>query len=400
MAWSGRASARATAPWRAPGCAAKAIRSKAAPAKSSSTWWPSAFSACPASERERQMALVLNEEQGMLRDSVNAFLSERAPVAHLRKLRDSRDAIGFDRQLWRAFAEQGYSAILVPEAHGGLGLGAVEAGIIAEALGCTLTPSPFLSTAVLAARTLARAGSQAQQAALLPKIAAAETVIAFAVDETSKHRPDAIAARATREGTGWRLSGAKSFVLDGHVAERFIVAARTSERGLTLLLVDARAAGVQIERTLMVDAHNAARLRFDGVKIEADAVLGEADAGGAVLDEVLDLGRAIVAAQQLRAAELYIDIELTRALVLGALQAIDQNSDQDPAKAALIVAQAKAHACTTADRAVREGVQMHGGIGMTDEFDIGLYMKRARTLQELLGDAGYHADRVAAMGGY
>jgi len=374
------------------------------------------------------MALVLNEEQSMLRDSVSAFLSERAPVAHLRTLRDSRDAVGFERKLWSQFAEQGYSAILVPEAHGGLGLGAVEAGIIGEALGRTLTPSPFLSTAVLAARTLARAGSKAQQAELLPKIAAAETVIALAIDEASKHRPTAIAAKATREGSGFRLDGAKTFVLDGHVAEHFIVAARTSELGLTLLLVDPRAAGVHIERTLMVDAHNAARLRFDGVRIAADAVIGEVDAGGAVLAEVLDLGRVVVAAQLLgladtvfgitlgylkerrqfdraigefqalqhRAAELYIDIELTRALVLGALQAVDEV----PAKAALIVAQAKAHACTTADRAVREGVQMHGGIGMTDEFDIGLYMKRARTLQELLGDAGFHADRVAAMGGY
>lgn len=374
------------------------------------------------------MALVFTEEQGMLRDSVNAFLSGRAPVAHLRKLRDSRDADGFDRKLWRQFAEQGYSAILVPEAHGGLGLGAVEAGIIGEALGRTLTPTPFLSTAMLAARTLAHAGSPAQQAELLPKIAAAETVLALALDETSKHRPDAIAAKAAREGGGWRLDGAKSFVLDGHVAERFIVAARTSERGLTLLLVDARAAGVQIERTQMVDAHNAARLRFDGVRVGADALLGAADAGAAVLDQVLDLGRVVVAAQLLgiadavfertlaylkerrqfdraigefqalqhRAAELYIDIELTRALVLGALQAVDA----DPAKAALIAAQAKAHACTTAKRAVQEGVQMHGGMGMTDEFDIGLYMKRARTLQELLGDAGFHADRVAAMGGY
>ena len=374
------------------------------------------------------MALVLNEEQSMLRDSVNAFLSERAPVAHLRKLRDSRDAVGFDRQLWRQFAEQGYSAILVPEAHGGLGLGAVEAGIIGEALGRTLTPTPFLSTAVLAARTLARTGSQAQQAQLLPAIAAAEVVVAVAIDEASKHRPDAIAAKATRDGSGLRLDGVKAFVLDGHVADRFIVAARTAERGLTLLLVDPRAAGVHIERTLMVDTHNAARLRFDGVRIEADAVLGEVGAAAAVLDEVLDLGRVVVAAQLLgladavfertlaylkerrqfdraigefqalqhRAAELYIDIELTRALVLGALQAVDE----DPAKAALIVAQAKAHACTTANRAVQEGVQMHGGMGMTDEFDLGLYMKRARTLQELLGDAGFHADRVAAMNGY
>jgi len=373
------------------------------------------------------MALVLTEEQGMLRDSVSAFLAERAPVAHLRKLRDSRDALGFDRQLWRQFAEQGYSAILVPEACGGLGLGALEAGIIGEALGRTLAPSPFFSTAVLAARALARSGG-ALHTDWLQKIAAAEAVIALAVDESSKHRPQSMATRAERDGGGFKLSGAKTFVLDGHVADRLIVAARTSERGLTLFLVDPRATGVQLERTLMVDAHNAARVRFDAVRVAPETVLGAVDGAAAVLDEVLDLGRAVVAAQLLgaadavfeltlaylkerkqfdrcigefqalqhRAAELYIDIELTRAMVLGALQALDQ----DPAQAALAVAQAKAHACTTANRAVQEGVQMHGGMGMTDEFDIGLYMKRVRSLQELLGDAAFHADRVACMNGY
>ncbi len=374
------------------------------------------------------MALVLNQEQGMLRDSVNAFLGEHAPVAQLRKLRDSRDDAGFDRRLWRQFADQGYSATLVPEAYGGLGLGAVEAGIIGEALGRTLAPSPFLSTAVLAARALARSGSEAQRSSLLPAIAAAEVVVALAVDEASKHLPAAIATKAERDGSGYRLDGAKTFVLDGHVADRLILAARTSERGLTLFLVDPRAEGVHIERTLMVDAHNAARVRLERVRVEADAVLGSMDGAAPVLDEVLDLGRAVVAAQLLgtadevfertlaylkerkqfdrfigefqalqhRAAELFIDIELTRALVLGALQALDQ----DPAQAGLVVAQAKAHACNTANRAVQEGVQMHGGIGMTDEFDIGLFMKRVRTLQELLGDSGFHADRVATMNGY
>jgi alkylation response protein AidB-like acyl-CoA dehydrogenase len=263
---------------------------------------------------------------------------------------------------------------------------------------------------------------------LLQKIAAAEVVIALAVDEASKHKPAAIVTKAERDRGGFRLNGAKTFVLDGHVADQLIVAARTSERGLTLFLVDPRAAGVHIERTLMVDAHNAARVRFEGVDVDAGKVLGLVDGAGPVLDEVLDLGRAVVAAQLLgaanevfdrtlaylkerkqfdryigefqalqhRAAELYIDIELTRAMVLGALQAMDQA----PATAGLIVAQAKAHACTTANRAVQEGVQMHGGMGMTDEFDIGLFMKRVRTLQELFGDAGFHADRVAAMNGY
>ncbi len=374
------------------------------------------------------MALVLNEEQGMLRDSVDAFLAERAPVKHLRDLRDRRDAIGYDPGLWRQFAEQGYSAVLVPEADGGLGLGAVEAGIISEALGHTLTPSPFLSTAVVAARALVRAGSAAQKARLLPAIATAGVVLALAVDESAKHSPDAIATRALVDGGGLRIDGAKTFVIDGHVARELIVAARSSDQGMTLCLVDAAAPGVRIERTHMLDAHNSARVRFDGLRVAADAVLGRIDGGAQVLDEVLDLGRAVVAAQLLgaadevfartlaylkerkqfdryigefqalqhRIAELFIDIELTRVLVLRALQALDQ----DPQSARLAVAQAKAHACTSANRAVQEGVQMHGGIGMTDEFDIGLFMKRARTLQELYGDAGFHTDRVAALGGY
>ncbi len=374
------------------------------------------------------MALILNEEQGMLRDSAQSFLSESAPVAHLRKLRDSRSEDGFDRALWKKFAELGFAGVLVPEAHGGIGLGVVEAGVIAEQLGRMLTPSPFLSTAVLSARALAKAGSEAQQARLLPAIAAAETVVAFAVDEHSKHRPSAIATAAVRDGDGWRLDGAKAFVLDGHVADALIVVARTSDAGLTLFLVDARTAGVAIERTVMVDAHNAARVTLAGVKVGADAVLGLVDGGAAVLEDVLDAGRAVVAslllgiadesftrtlgylkerkqfdriigefqALQHRASELFTDIELCRALTLRALQAVDG----DPAAAPKVVSAAKAQACTTASRAVREAVQMHGGMGMTDEFDLGLFMKRARVAQELLGDATFHADRFAALNGY
>ena len=374
------------------------------------------------------MALILNEEQGMLRDSAQAFLSESAPVAHLRRLRDSRSEDGIDRALWAKFAELGFAGVLVPEAHGGIGLGAVEAGVIAEQLGRTLTPSPFLSTAVLSARALVKAGSEAQQAKLLPAIAAAQTIVAFAVDEHSKHRPSAIATTAARDGDGWRLDGAKTFVLDGHIADSLIVVARTSPASFTLFLVDAKAAGVAIERTVMVDAHNAARITFKGVKVGADAVIGPVDGGAPILDDVLDTGRAVVAslllgiadeaftrtlgylkerkqfdriigefqALQHRAAELFTDIELCRSIVMRALQAIDT----DPAKAAKVVCAAKAHACTTANRAVREGVQMHGGMGMTDEFDLGLFMKRARVAQELLGDATFHADRFAVLNGY
>jgi alkylation response protein AidB-like acyl-CoA dehydrogenase len=374
------------------------------------------------------MTLVPSDEQRMLGDSVQSFLEDRAPVAHLRKLRDTRDATGFSRDLWREFASQGYSGVLVPEAQGGLGLSVVEAGLISERLGHTLTPTPFLSTAVLAAWVIARAGSAAQQDRLLPRIAAAETIVTVAVDECSKHRPAVIDTRAVRDGTGFVLDGSKLLVLDGHVADTLIVAARTGADALTLFLVEASAAGVEIERTVMVDAHNAARLRLRGVHVGAEAVLGATDGGSALLEQMLDVGRSVIGAQLLgvadevfdrtvaylkerkqfnrpigefqalqhRAAQLYCDLELTRAIVLKALQAVDR----DPTQARVLVSQAKARACTTANRAVQEGVQMHGGIGMTDALDIGLFMKRARVQQELFGDAGFHADRVATLGGY
>jgi acyl-CoA dehydrogenase len=374
------------------------------------------------------MALTLTDEQRMLRDSVQAFLGARAPLAQLRQLRDTADADGYSRALWREFGAQGYSATLVPEADGGLGLGVVEAGLIGEQLGHTLTPSPFLSTAVLAAWAIAQAGSPAQRLRLLPRIAAADTVLALAVEEHGKHRPAAIATTATRDGAGFRLDGSKLFVPDGHVAETLIVAARSGADGLTLFLVEAGTAGVAIERSVMVDAHNAARVRLDGVRVGEDAALGAVGAGGAWLDQLLDVGRVVVAAELLgvadevfartlaylrerrqfgrpigefqalqhRAAELYCDIEMTRALVLKALKAVAAG----PAQAQLLASQAKAHAGTTAGRAVREGVQLHGGMGMTDAFDLGLYMKRARVLQELFGDAGFHAGRVATLRGY
>ncbi|MGB5902376.1 MAG: acyl-CoA dehydrogenase [Xanthobacteraceae bacterium] len=374
------------------------------------------------------MPLVLTEEQSMLRDSARGFINEKAPVAHLRKMRDERDATGFSRDLWNGFAEMGFAGLLVPENFGGSGLGAVEAGIVLEEIGRNLMPSPFLSTAVLAVSALTRGGSAEQQAAYLPKIADGSLIATLAVDEGAKHKPHNIAMQAVRAGNGFKLNGAKALVVDGHVADLLIVAARTGgtagERGgLTLFLVDPKAKGVSIERTVMVDAHNAARINFDNVEVSADAVLGEVDQGGELLDAVLNIGRGAVASEmvglseevfnrtvtylkerkqfgkligefqalQHRAAQLYIDIEISRAATLKALQTLDQ----DAAKADHAVSVAKAHAGTTATRAAQEGVQMHGGMGMTDQFDIGLFMKRARVCQELFGDNNYHAERLA-----
>ncbi|MEN3348026.1 MAG: hypothetical protein V7632_1661 [Bradyrhizobium sp.] len=379
------------------------------------------------------MALVLTEEQSMLRDSARGLISDKAPVAHLRGLRDGKDADGFSRELWKTFAEMGFSGLLVPEQFGGSGLGCVEAGIVMEEIGRTLMPSPFLSTSVVAASALARGGSAAQQAQHLPKISDGSLLAALAIDEGVKHRPLQTKLQATRSGNGFKLSGDKAFVVDGHTADLLIVAARSAgsagdKDGLTLFLVDPKARGIAVERTAMVDSHNAARIVFDNVAVNADSVLGEVDQGFALLEDVLNIGRGAVASEmvglseevfgrtvtylkerkqfgkaigefqalQHRAAELYIDIEITRAAVLKALQALDAGVD----KAGTAVAVAKARAGTTATLAVQEGVQMHGGMGMTDQFDIGFFMKRARICQELFGDSNFHADQLARGKGY
>ncbi len=379
------------------------------------------------------MALILTEEQTMMRDSARAFLADKAPVAHLRKLRDSRDTAGFSRELWKAFAAMGFCGILVPEAQGGSGLGHVEAGIIMAEIGRNLTPSPFLSTALVGATALLRDGNAARNRELLPKLAAGDLLLTLAVDERAKHAPAATALTAERSGNGFKLSGDKCFVVDGHVADLFIVAARSAgvpgeREGVTLFLVDARAQGVAVERTVMVDAHNAARIRFDGVAVDADAVLGEVDRGWPLLEAALNVGRAALAAElaglgeeafgrtlsylkarkqfgrpigsfqalQHRAARVFVELEITQAAVLKALQTLDADFE----RAAAFVAVAKARAGTSATLAVQEAVQLHGGIGMTDEFDIGLFMKRARVAQELFGDHGFHADRLARLQNY
>ena len=372
------------------------------------------------------MPLILTEEQTMLKEAADGFLNEHAPIAHLRKLRDSRDADGVSRDLWRAFGEMGFAGVIIPEEHGGSGLGAVEAGVMAEALGRTLTPSPFLGSGVLSA-TVLKGGSAEQQAAWLPRIAAGEAIVSLAVDEGPKHAPSRIATVAERSGNGFRLNGAKGFVLDGHVADALIVAALT-ENGLSLFLVDPKTAGVAIERTVMVDAHNAARVTLTDVEVDADAVIGPVDGGEALLEGALNLGRACAAASlngagdqafqttmaylrtrkqfgkligefqalQHRSAHLFSEIEIARAAVMGALNALDAGRED----AGLVVSVAKAKAGRVAELAVQEAVQMHGGVGMTDEYDVGLFMKRVRVLNELLGDAGFHQERMARAQGF
>ena len=376
------------------------------------------------------MALVLNDEQRMVKESADGFFAEQAPVSQLRKLRDTADADGFDRGLWAKMAEMGFAGVAIPEQFGGAGLGMVAAGLIQEAIGRNLSLSPFLSAAILSATAIARGGNEDQKAALLPKIATGELIVALAADEKARHQPAAVSTKAEASGNGFRLTGAKPFVLDGHVADRLIVAARTSgaddeKAGITLFLVDPKAAGVGVKRRSMVDSRNAAEVTLDGVQVDGADVLGAIGGGFAILEAALDAGRACLAAEMLgvsaqsfdttvdylkqreqfgvkigtfqalqhRAAHLFCEIELARSVTLKALTALDEGDE----RAALFVALAKAKAGDVAKLATNEAVQMHGGIGMTDEFDIGFYMKRARAAAETFGDAAFQGDRVARL---
>ncbi|CAN5375556.1 acyl-CoA dehydrogenase family protein [soil metagenome] len=375
------------------------------------------------------MPLYLNDEQTMLRDTTRDFVAEHAPVGHMRSLRDANDATGFSRGLWKSFAEMGFTGILIGEEEGGLGLGHVEAGVVLEEIGRNLSPSPFLATAVAAVAAL-KGSSQRER--WFPGILSGDTVAALAIDEKPKHG-DGIAMRAERSGNGFKLTGTKRFVTHGHIADLILVAARTAgsaddDDGVTLFAVDKGAIGLTAEAERLADSSIAARLDFDGVEVDADAVIGEVDAGRDPLSRLLRAGRTGASAELLgvgggamdltvnylkerkqfgatigsfqalqhRAAHLYSEMEVARAAVLKAQQLLD--AGEETADVSVSVAKAMTALATTL--AVQEGVQMHGGIGMTDEYDIGFYMKRARVLAEMFGDANFHAERIARMAGY
>lgn len=374
------------------------------------------------------MPLYLNDDQTMLRDTAKDFVAAEAPVSHMRALRDANDPTGFSRALWKQFAEMGFTGILIPEADGGLGLGHVEAGVVLEEIGRNLSPSPFLATAVAAVEALKGTGHAARW---YPGILAGDTVAALAIDETPKFTGQ-VSLAAERAGNGFRLSGSKRFVAHAHVADLMIVAARTSaagasSSGLTLFVVDPKTPGIEVRTERLADSTLASHVTFADVAVDSDTVLGEVDQGDSPLARLLAAGRTGASAEmvgvgggamdmtvnylkdrkqfgvaigsfqalQHRAAHLYSEMEVARAAVLKAQQLLDAGQD---AAEAVSVAKAMTGLATTL--AVQEGVQMHGGIGMTDEFDIGFFMKRARVLAEMFGDSNYHANALAEAAGY
>jgi alkylation response protein AidB-like acyl-CoA dehydrogenase len=379
------------------------------------------------------MALVLNEEQVMLKDAAAGFLAEKATVAHLRSLRDSDDERGYDPGVWREMAEMGWAGIAIPEEFGGLGYGYTGLGLVLEQAGRHLSASPLQSTVLVAATVIAELGSQAQKEQLLPAIAAGEKLVTLALQEGPHHAPGQVATTAVAEGDDWVLSGAKRLVLDAPAADSLIVIARSAGQagetdGLSAFLVDTDSAGLTVERRSMVDSRGAGALSLDGVRVSGDSLLGQPGEAWAGLSRALDIaniglasellglsaeafertvaylqerkqfGRVIGSFQGLqhRAAELFAELELARSIVLQALQAVDAGTED----LSLLASAAKAKLCEVAQRSTNEAIQMHGGIGMTDEHEIGFFIKRARVAQHTYGDYNYHLDRFAQLSGF
>jgi acyl-CoA dehydrogenase len=379
------------------------------------------------------MALTLNAEQQMLKDNARQFVRENSPVSSLRKLRDTKDASGFSTDVLRQMVDLGWTGIVIPEAYGGMGLGFTELGVVLEECGKNLVAHPLLASTVLAGGAVLEGGSEDQKKALLPGIASGELLAALAFEETRRFAPYEVSTKAEKSGSGYKLTGQKTFVLDGHVAQKLVVSARTSGKpgeraGLTLFLLDAGQRGVKVERTFMVDSRNAAKIKLEAVEVPASAVLGQLDKGADILDPVLDRATIALAAEMLgvvtqayettveylktrvqfdvligtfqalqhRAVDMFCELELAKSVVLDALSSIDEKRDDVAVMASAVKAR-----LTDASRLItREAIQMHGGIGMTDEHDIGLYMKRGGATEVTFGDSAYHRDRFARLKGF
>jgi len=380
------------------------------------------------------MQLVLTEDQELLAKTAADFAAERSPVARMRALRDAKDPAGFSRPLWKEMAELGWLGIPFPESYGGAGMGLSELAVVLEALGRRLAPEPFLSTVLLGGQSVLRAGSDAQRAAWLPRIVSGDALLALANQERgTRFDLQRVAARARREGSDWVLQGEKTAVLDGAGADALVVAARTGggdadAAGISLFLVPGATAGLKVVRQWRVDSRNAAQVLLEDARLPADALLGRAGEGLGVLEEVVDLATAGLCAEMLgsmseafertldylknrvqfgvpigsfqalkhRAAQMFVEIELCRSAVMGAVRALDAAE----ADARRLVSLAKARCSETAILVANEAIQMHGGIGMTDEHEIGFFLKRARVAEQTFGDAAWHRARWARSSGY
>ena len=379
------------------------------------------------------MKLVLSEEEQFLKDTAKNFAEERSPISHFRSLRDSNDPNLWDKNIWLEMVKLGWPGILIPEEFGGSNFGVTGIGVILQECAKTLTPSPLFATGVLGAYAISEFGNDDQKNNYLPKIVNGEITTALAVDEISHHDPSATELIAKKNNSGFTLSGKKIFVIDGASADLLIVLARTSgskgdSTGLSLFFIDSDQSGIEAKKLDMADSRNYANIYFNDVSVDKSSLLGDLETAGETVESILDIGRIAISAEMLgnaesafeitldylkqrkqfgaligsfqalqhRAAEMFCEIELTKSSVLAAMRAADENSNELQRLSSL----SKTVAGETLHLVSNEAIQMHGGIGVTDEYDIGFFLKRARVAEQIFGSAKYHTERYANLSGF
>jgi len=379
------------------------------------------------------MKLILTEEQEFLRDTAKDFAQERTPVTHLRSLRDNNDENLWDKDIWQEMVNLGWSGILIPEEFGGSDFGVTGISVILQECGKTLTPSPLFSTGVLGAYAISNFGTQEQKEKYLPKIVSGEITTALAVDESSHHDPCKTLFKAEQKGNDFLLNGKKTFVIDGASADVLIILARTSGNsgdlaGLTLFIIESDVDGIKKIKLDMADSRNYANIEFNDVECSNKSILGAVESGGETVERILDIGRIAMSAEMLgnaesafettidylkqrkqfgvligtfqalqhRAAEMFCEIELTKSAVMAAIHGADENSNELQRLSSL----AKTIAGETLNLVSNEAIQMHGGIGVTDEYDLGFFIKRSRVAEQIFGSSTYHTERYANLSGF
>ena len=379
------------------------------------------------------MKLILNEEEQFLRDTAKNFAKERSPITHFRALRDNNDPILWDKDLWSEMSKLGWPGIMIPEKYGGSNFGISGICVVLQECAKTLTPSPLFATGVLGAFSIKTYGTDEQKEKYLPSIASGDLTVSLAVDESSHHNPYETELSAKKNNNNYLLSGKKVFVIDGASSDLLIVLARTSgnkgdSTGLTLFLIDSTQAGIDKVKLEMADSRNYANITFENVDVPSENILGDPEAGGEAIDNILDIGRIAISAEMLgnseaafettldylkqrkqfgvligsfqalqhRAAEMFCEIELTKSSVMAAMRAADEGSNELQRLSSL----AKTVAGETLHLVSNEAIQMHGGIGVTDEYDVGFFLKRARVAEQIFGSSKFHTERYANLSGF
>ena len=379
------------------------------------------------------MKLVLSEEEQFLKDTAKNFADERSPISHFRSLRDNNDPKLWDKDIWSEMVKLGWPGILIPEEFGGSNFGVTGIGVILQECAKTLTPSPLFATGVLGAYAITQFGNDDQKSNYLPKIVSGEITTALAIDETSHHEPSKTEMTAEKNDSNFILNGKKIFVIDGASADILIVLARTSgvkgdSTGLSLFILNSDTSGIETKKLDMADSRNYANISFNEVIIDESSLLGDLETAGETVESILDIGRIAMSAEMLgnaesafeitldylkqrkqfgaligsfqalqhRAAEMFCEIELTKSSVMAAMRAADENSNELQRLSSL----SKTMAGETLHLVSNEAIQMHGGIGVTDEYDIGFFLKRARVAEQIFGSAKYHTERYANLSGF